>query len=56
MQIDKLLNSEDIPVGIGMIEIETSTVDKQGWDEVNVPTIQNPNSIRKNYYKIITML
>ena len=53
MQINKILNSEDMPIGVGLIDIETSTADKQSWDEVNVPIIQNPYSIRKNYYKTI---
>lgn len=55
MQINKILNSEDMPIEVGLIDIETSTADKQSWDEVNVPIIQNPYSIRKNYYKTITM-
>ena len=50
MQINKILNSEDMPIGVGLIDIETSTADKQSWDEVNVPIIQNPTV----YVKITT--
>lgn len=56
MRIRDKVDVIEIPVGLGLMELTSmGTKKKSEYEKIKVPNIQNPCSIKRDYYKLLTL-